>query len=201
MPEGYADDLVVVIRAQRMEHLQFKLNQAMRRVMEWMEAHTLSLAIQKTEFVLLTTAQIERSTPMNVDGQEIITSPAIRYLGVMLDRKLSFWRHISGAADKAADIVNELSRLMANLGGLSPAKRKLLMRSAEAIMLYGAEVWGDSLRYQKYRASMEAVQRRGALRLCSAFRTVSGPASQVIAGTIPIYHQALERKRIRMKKD
>ncbi|KAF6200532.1 hypothetical protein GE061_004975 [Apolygus lucorum] len=89
---------------------------------------------------------------------------------------------------------------MANLGGPSPAKRRLLMRTTEAIMLYGAEVWADSLRYHKYRARMEAVQRRGALRISSASRTVSGPASQVIAGTIPIYHQALERRRIKMRK-
>lgn len=206
MPEGvflvgYADDIVAVITARSIEYLQMKLNQTMRRITAWMESKSLSLAVQKTEIVLLTTKHIERIVEMHVGEQQIQTKEAVKYLGIMLDGKLSFWNHICKAADKAAKVVSNLSRLMANIGGPTSNKRRLLIKTADAIMLYGAEIWAESLRFQKYRQRMEAVQRRGALRICSAFRTVSAPAAQVIAGVIPIDILADERLRIYRRKD
>ena len=83
---GYADDIILVITAQTVDQLQYKLNQAMRRVTSWMEDHMLKLAIHKTEIVLLTTKRIERCIPMHVEDQLITTSKSIRYLGIMLDK-------------------------------------------------------------------------------------------------------------------
>lgn len=198
---GYADDLILIITGRTVDQLQYKLNQAMRRVIEWLQDHALSLAVHKTEMVLLTTKRVERCIPMYVGDQTIETARSLRYLGVMMDSKLCFWDHICRVSDKAAKVVGMLSKLMANVGGPSPAKRRLLMSTTDAIMLYGAEIWADSLKYMKYRVRMEAVQRRGALRVCSAFRTVSGPATQVVSGVIPIHLLAAERRRIYLRKD
>ena len=41
---------------------------------------------------------------------------------------------------KAAKITSALSRLMANTIDPWPCKRRLLIRAAEAVMLYGAEI-------------------------------------------------------------
>ncbi|GHJ61414.1 hypothetical protein NOK12_39320 [Nocardioides sp. OK12] len=60
------------------------------------------------------------------------------------------------------------------------------MRAAEAVMLYGVEVWAEALRKEKYRKGIAAVQRRGALRIACSYRTVSEPAVLVVAGVIPI---------------
>ena len=69
------------------------------------------------------------------------------------------------------------------------------MSTVHSILLYGAEVWADAMRIQKYRHGMEVVQRRGALRIASSYRTVSGPAVLVIANVVPIDLLAFERKR------
>ena len=74
------------------------------------------------------------------------------------------------------------------------------MRAAEAILLYGAEVCADAFRFKKYRLRMDGAQRRSARRISSAYRTVSGPADQVIAGIVPIHLLAQERKRIYERK-
>ena len=186
----------MLITERTVERLQYKLNQAMRRVNEWLQDHSLSLAIQKTEMVLLTTKIIDRCIPMNVGDQVITTARFVRYLGVMMDGKLRFWDQICRASDKAARVVGRLSRPMANVGGPSPAKRKLLMSTTNAKMLYGTEIWSDLLQFVKYRKRMEAVQRRSVLRVCSAFRIVSAPAAQVVAGVIPIHLLAAERRRM-----
>ena len=48
-----------------------------------------------------------------------------------------------------------VGKIMANVNCPRPCKRRLLRRTAESIMLYGAdglgtEVWADALRFEKY---------------------------------------------------
>ena len=52
------------------------------------------------------------------------------------------------------------------------------------------------MRFECYRNRVGAVQRMGALRVACAYRTVSRAATLVVAGTIPIHLQAMERRAI-----
>ncbi|XP_057341662.1 uncharacterized protein LOC130678466 [Microplitis mediator] len=63
-------------------------------------------------------------------------------------------------------------------------------------MLYGAEIWCESLKVECYRRRLASVQRRDALRIACAYRTVSEAAVMVIAGVIPIDLLGFERRRI-----
>ena len=51
--------------------------------------------------------------------------------------------------------------------------RRLLMMVTYSILLYGAEIWADATRIEKYRKKIAAVQRRGALRIACAARYVT----------------------------
>lgn len=124
----------------------------------------------------------------------VSTKKAVKYLGLLLDNKLTFWEQLRYAADKAERATGHLSRLMANIGGPSEAKRRLLMSVVHSILLYGSEVWADALKTEKYRRRLAAVQRRGALRIASSYRTVSEPAILVVAAVPPIDLLAQERK-------
>ncbi|XP_054272570.1 UDP-glycosyltransferase UGT5-like [Macrosteles quadrilineatus] len=85
---------------------------------------------------------------------------------------------------------------MANVGGPRSSRRRLLMSSVQFVLLYGAEVWADALNKEAYRMRLARVQRQAALRVASAYRTVSEPAVLVIAGVIPVKLLAVERKAI-----
>ncbi|CAB0007882.1 unnamed protein product [Nesidiocoris tenuis] len=205
MPEevtlvGYADDVAAVILGRTLESAQIKLERVMRRVGEWMSDHGLSLALQKTEVVIITRKRIQTLLPVRVDSTELQTSEAVRYLGVMVDTKLKFGVHIRRAADKAAKMTTALSRLMANTRGPRASRRRVLMSVVHSILLYGVEVWADSLSIAYHRKRLAAVQRRCALRVACAYRTVSHEAVMVVAGAIPIHLLAKERKEVYQKK-
>ncbi|XP_060534514.1 uncharacterized protein LOC132706933 [Cylas formicarius] len=85
---------------------------------------------------------------------------------------------------------------MANTRGPKQKTRQLLMTVTHSILLYGAEIWGGAMEVKKYRQAMLSVQRRGALRIACAYRTVPESAVLVIAGVIPIDLLALERKSV-----
>lgn len=193
---GFADDLGAIIVARTTEEAQIRLNQVMRRVSSWMHTHGLELAEAKTEIVLLTKKRIPTIIPMQMGSRIIQTKEATKYLGIMLDSKLNFWRQIKETTNKAAVITSQLSRLMANIGGPTPTKRRLIMATTQSILLYGAEIWADALNKDYCRKRLAAVQRRGALRVTCSYRTVSYSAVNVIGNVIPIDLLAQERKKI-----
>lgn len=197
---GYADDAALVVAARSVELAQFRLNQAMRTIVAWMDEHGLSLALSKTEIVVLTKRRIETILPLRVGETEVISKPAVKYLGVLVDCNLRFFDQIKATADKAARGVAALSWLMANVGGPKAAKRRLLMSSVQSVLLYGSEIWAHALAKEMYRKRLGRVQRRAALRVASAYRTVSEPAVLVIAGVIPIALLAQERQSVYRRK-
>ena len=79
-----------------------------------------------------------------------------------------------------------LSGLIANIGGPTQAKRKLIMAATNSILLYGNEIWCDAPEIENKWKILSAVQRTAALRVASFYRTVSGAAVLVIVGEIPI---------------
>lgn len=125
----------------------------------------------------------------------------MKYLGVVLDKCLSYKQHVKRAADKAIKTVAALEKIMPNVGGPSSSKRRLLSTVAHSVMLYAAPVWAGALSVGVTRQHMAKVQRRMALRVTSAYKTASLDAILVIAGIPPIELQVAERKEIQEGQD
>jgi len=198
---GYADDVALAIAAEGMELAQQTLNEVMRLIHLWIEGHGLQLAIPKTEIVVLTHRRIPTEIDIHFDDRRsphtISTRTSVKYLGVLLDNKLTFHEHFQKSCQKAAEVTKSLSRLMANVGGPRSGRRRLLMSTVNSILLYGSEVWAPIVQEKKkYLQMITAVQRRGALRIACAYQTVSAVAIQVVAGVVPIDLMANERSAV-----
>ncbi len=193
---GYADDIAAIITARDTEDARRKLNQVMIRAQMWLDAKGLKLATEKTELVLLTKKHIPTIVDMRTITETLRTQKVVNYLGVRIDSRLTYWAQIQHAAKKASIITSQLSRLMSNIGGPRQEKRKLLMSTTLNVLLYGAELWADTLTKSNRRKSLEKVYRTAALRVASAYRTVSGEAVYVISGNTPIDLLAFERKKM-----
>ena len=70
------------------------------------------------------------------------------------------------------------------------------MSVVNSVLLYGSEFRADTTKAAKYRQKISSVQRQAALRITSAYHTVSLAAIQVVASVIPIDLLASERKYI-----
>ena len=151
------------------------------------------LAIEKSELLLLTGKRIPLNIVMRVCSETLCTQSSVKCLGVRLDPKLTYWAHTEHTAAKASQTTASLSRLMENIGGSLASKRKLLMSVIHSILLYGIEIWADSLKTEHRKKQLAAVQRIGAVRVASAYRTESEPAILVISSIIPIEFLAYER--------
>ena len=125
---------------------------------------------------------------------EVEWKTSINYLAVQLDRRLSFGEHLKIAAAKAIQCGANLARLMPNIGGPREAKRRLVASVVHSKLLYASPVWANALQNHAIQRRLFSAQRLVALRIVSAYRTVSTSAVLVLASVPPIDLLAEERQ-------
>lgn len=200
LPEGveflaYADDLALIGRSKFVYELEASFSSAAESVRTWLENAGLKLAIEKSEAIILTNTRTHNEFSIQIGDVKINGKKCIKYLGMYLNPKLNFTEHAMNIAEKAGRVANNLARIMPNISAARPKMRKLLACVAHSIILYGAPVWASKMSHTGIR-ELAKVQRRTALRVASAYRTVSTEALLVIADMPPIEIMATERKQI-----
>lgn len=191
---AFADDLAVVATAPTEDLLEKRVNETLARIKRWMDGHDIELAPHKTEAVLLIgEKKLRRQVTFRVGDHEVIPLPKVKYLGVIFDGKLRFGEHIKHVSEKAKKCAMAITGLMPKFGGASDNKRRILAGVMDSIILYGPEVWKEALKVHRYRQMIVTLERRVALRICSAYRTTSTEALRVIGRRIPLVLLADER--------
>lgn len=115
----------------------------------------------------------------------------VKYLGIILDSRMSFRPHFEAVIPKAEGILRSLSRLLPNLHGPAEGKRRLYSSVIHSVLLYGAPVWWrTAVEDERVKKALRSLQRKVAIRVCCAYRTVSFHAAMMVAGIIPINHLA-----------
>lgn len=192
---AYADDLAVIALAKNETELELKANHTLEEIKCWMELNKLEVAPDKSEAILITGKKKYGNIKILWDGVEIIQKENVKYLGITLDKKLSFLPHLENVSIKAEKSVAALARITPNIGGPGENKRRILQTVADSIVLYAAPIWAGCLKYKNVRRGLLMKQRKFSLRVCSAYRTVSMEAANVMARVIPIDLQIEERAK------
>uniref|UniRef100_W8ADE4 Putative 115 kDa protein in type-1 retrotransposable element R1DM n=1 Tax=Ceratitis capitata TaxID=7213 RepID=W8ADE4_CERCA len=183
---GYADDIAIVVVAKQLSDATRRCNETIASVKAWLLAAKLELADHKTEALLMTSRKKVEAIQVRVGGCIIESRPTIKYLGVILDRRLSFKEHLKYASGKAGKIGAAVARLMPNIRGPRQQRRKLLASISSSILMYAAPIWADATLVPAYLRAPAAVHRLASLRVCSAFVTVSDEAANLLAGRWPV---------------
>lgn len=197
---AFADDVAILATGRTTTQLEEAMNPALAMVARWMSGRSLKLSVSKTEAIMLTTKRGYQPPRFFLDNTQLQMKEHIRYLGVELSKKLGFRDHLLATAEKATKSVASLSRLMPNIGGPKQGKRQLLMSVVQSRLLYAAPVWASEMTFDRSVRVLQGPQRKMALRISCAYRTVSTNAILVVAGVFPIHLQVSERCSIYQAK-
>lgn len=202
LPEGieiivFADDIAMVGIAKDTDSLEVAMNSALSMVSEWIATNGLRISPSKTVAMTLTSKRRYRRPQFVLLEETLELKEHIKYLEVELNSKLGFKKHIKMVWAKALKISAALTRLMPNIGGPSPTIRKLLTSVANSQLLYAAPVWQSTTKFRNHRQLLLGPQRTMALRVASAYRTVSTAAFMVVAGVVPVHLMARSRTQLR----
>jgi len=109
---AFADDVAIVGIARTGELTGVLLNPVINRVSDWMKDNDLQLALHKTKAVVLTSKKKYAEPELFLQKQKIGIKRSIRYLGMVLDIRLSFTEHVATMSRKAMEAARAIGRLM-----------------------------------------------------------------------------------------
>jgi len=121
------------------------------------------------------------------NGQQLPLKNSFKHLGIIVDSKLTFKEHANYLLTKVSKLINNLLRFAKIEYGLNAKAMDVIYKGAVLpIISYGVSVWAQAIDRQFITKPLTSLQRRYALRMTRAYRTVSTDAANILANFLPI---------------
>ena len=118
----------------------------------------------------------------------IAYSEQVKYLGILLDKHLSFNSHIAAITDKATKAFWACRSMYGKTWGLNPLMIFWIYSSLiRPIVLYGASVWWHRASTQFAITRLNKLQRLVCLAMCGVMRSCPTAAMEAILGLTPLH--------------
>ena len=140
-PVLFADDTNLFISGKNINHLEQTINTELDNIILWLKTNKLSLNIKKTQLMLFSGfKKTKPSIDPKMEGESISETVKSKFLGVILDNKLSWKDHIAYISGKTAR----------GIGIILKARKYLLKESMIGLyysfiypyLIYRNHVWG-----------------------------------------------------------
>lgn len=189
--QAYADDFVILVAANTRKELEKDASETLTKFHTWATSEKLNISANKTTACLF--SSLKRKPKIVLSGLKIKVQDDFKYLGIYIDKKLSWYRHIKYLRIKA----EALHRRLYRLGGVNwgvPKKFKVHIYKNVVLpsLYYAASAWGQHLNTKHIRL-LDTIQRKFLLNITNAYRTTSTIALQVITGILPL-HLTIKKK-------
>ena len=161
-PKLFADDINIFLFHADLKILFNLANTELRSLNQWLLANKLSLSIgegKDTKYTLFAPRKypdINKLPELRISGQQVPYTPTIKYLGVLLDHKLSFKEHITSLCDKIKKYIG----IFYHIRHMLPEKcrRVLYFSFVFSYIYYCAEIYGN-VTYSSLK-SLQLIQNR-----------------------------------------
>ena len=172
----FADDTNMFITGSDAYSMINTINTEMKSVVNWLNCNKLSLNVSKSHYMLFNNKKVMPNCSIFINGQQVERVCETKFLGVLIDEKLSWKSHISflkkkisrniGILRKAKKVLNESTLLNLYYSFIYP------------YFLYGIEVWGSA--YKTNINTLFKLQKR-------IVRLISN--AKYLASTAPLFEK------------
>jgi len=122
-----------------------------------------------------------------LNNKPLMQVHSLKYLGIILDSKLTFREHITYITEKCTKLIFILSKSAKFNWGLNHAALKTIYKGGILPLLqYGAPVWINAIDKACYKLKRVRVQRLINIEITKAYRTVSNEALCILTGLTSI---------------
>lgn len=204
--QAYADDVALVYRGRHMSTLCERMQQGLEITLDWCAEQQLSVNPQKTELILFTRRRRLGAYQLPVmNGVELKLSTEVKYLGVILDNKLTYGRHVEEQCNKAKRIMWALRGAFGRTWGLQPKQTLWLYTSiVRPILLYASIIWWRRALTTVGNNQLRGVQRLALMGATGAMRTTSTNALEALCALTPLdvtVRVTAKKAALRMKQN
>ena len=111
----YADDANIMITGENMQEIKEQLNRLTNSLVKWVNANGLLLNLKKTNYMLFSRKTIRQAPQVIINNVHITRVHEAKFLGVILDEKLSWSNHIKALKGKMARYVGIMYRIRSHV--------------------------------------------------------------------------------------
>ena len=186
--QGYADDICILIEGMFIPVICELMQRAVDITKDWCLHRELSVNPRKSTVVLFTNKKnIKELISPNLNGEQIPVAKEVKYLGVILDSKLLWKRHLTIKCQKAIAVLWQCRRIVSSKWGLSPKSTRWLYTSVIRPMLtYASAIWWPRTFVGSAVAELNHVQRLACLAITGTVRTAPTSALEVMLDLLPL---------------
>jgi len=186
----YADDIALLVGAARPQTAFSRVEIYLEELKAWAAKYGLKFSPSKSQLMTLKGGlkplySVRFGT--NANDQVIRASENVKYLGVILDPRQSFWEHIVSLKEKNKTLYKRLRAMTSANWGMG---RLAAMTIYKAVFLpritYAAEIWEDACHMKKAIKALGSMQRDPMIAITSAYRTSSTNCLTAVAGALPL---------------
>ena len=143
MPILFADDSSLFVQGKDINAMTETLNSELTHIYNWVNANKLSLNIKKTNCMLFRSMrkQVLTDFQIKIAGKRIQKVEVTKFLGVIIDSKLSWIEHINFIRKKLAKAIGIIFKARQCLN--SHSLISLYYSIVYPYLNYGIEVWGS----------------------------------------------------------
>ena len=139
----FADDTTLLHSHQDLEILKTQLEQDIKTLMDWFKANKLTLNLSKTEIVLFSAQSTSMDVTLNIGLHQLKSNNHVKFLGMWLDSKLNWRKHITTLLIKLKQNVNLLK--LSNKFLDKYTKKQVYHTHIISHVLYGLLLWGNAV--------------------------------------------------------
>jgi ribonuclease HI len=138
----YADDLALYYASEDISDCTVRLNAALKYLNTWLNNHGLTLSATKSSALVFTRKRLIPDVDLVIDSESLPVVSKAKFLGVLLDSRLSGIPHLTYIRDKCEKNINVLRALSGVWWGAHPYCQKLLYNAIVRSHLdYGSFLW------------------------------------------------------------
>ena len=137
----FADDTNLLNFNNYVKFINKQVNYDLKNLSNWLKANKISLNVGKTELVLFTSSkkQLDCDLKMKLNGKSLYETDSVRYLGIKIDKRLTWKQQITHVALK----LNKANAMLSKLRHVLNTKtlRSVYYATFESHLCYASIVW------------------------------------------------------------
>ena len=189
---AFADDLLIIIQSKSRELLVKEAKTFHDTLVAWSKKQKLSFNLNKTAACIFTTQRKKVDHILDLGSFKIPIQDHLNWLGMTLDKKLTFKKHVENVIAKVEKIQHRLVHTL--YATRRPNKRFILEFYRQAIIpiiTYAASVWQGATSGKDLMRRLDSVQRFWCCRALRAFPSTASLDLFMMTNILPIKEQIL----------
>ena len=138
----YADDANIIITGATTYEIEEELEKLTRLLVNWVNANGLLLNLKKTNFMLFSRRNLQQNLSVLIDNVKIERVKEAKFLGVILNEKLSWLTHINALKSKMSRYIGIMYKIKAFIP--LQARLQIYHSFIQSHLNYCSLVWGFS---------------------------------------------------------